>query len=588
MVSVVATIAALALIDKQSLSSDTAFFAKFLMTCSLAMPVMFSFHAMYEVEKKKGSFILLGVGILMLGLFFRGVSSAIVGHDISQIWVYRFFMWNGAFHLLAAFCTFYILRETNGFWQWNRNLFLGFLLAALYALVLYAGLAIAIVAITQLFNIDVDEKIYAKLWVVIALMFQPLIFLGATPRPIQRLQEDVSYPNGLRIFTQYILLPLVVIYFLILYVYMGKIIVQWNLPKGWVSYLIISFSVSGILSLLLLHPLIEKEEYSWVRWVNRLYYFLLIPLVGLMLISIGIRIQQYGITPNRYIILVLAIWLGLLSLYFTFFPKRNIILIPISLAVLGVFCSFGPWGIFEASINSQMRILEQTLKQNHLFQNGKFVVRPDTLPPPSSQVSGQIQSTIDLLNHLNYGDNLSKWIPKEWEKDSLVDAFQRVNTSKLSQKLGIPLNSYDYQDPTAPRNIDVFCPDIHLTKGLDIGSGYTHLGAFLVCLDGNNMCYSPNFPEGLDIQLKENLLILTNKKDPSYDTLSLASVINFLQKDFDLEKESYLNGNAITPDKMTVEKIGKYRILMTSLQLSYQAKKPQRIQKVEGYVLWKK
>ena len=59
-----------------------------------------------------------------------------------------------AFHLLAAFAAFVGTHEENGFWQFNRALFMRFWTATLFAGVLFAGLAIALLSIDALFGVD--------------------------------------------------------------------------------------------------------------------------------------------------------------------------------------------------------------------------------------------------------------------------------------------------------------------------------------------------------------------------------------------------------------------------------------------------
>ena len=50
---------------------------------------------------------------------------------------------------------------------------------------------------------------------------------------------------------QFILIPLVGLYLLILYVYGLQILFTWELPKGGLTYLILSFSIAGMLAVLL-------------------------------------------------------------------------------------------------------------------------------------------------------------------------------------------------------------------------------------------------------------------------------------------------------------------------------------------------
>jgi hypothetical protein len=81
-----------------------------------------------------------------------------------------------AFHLFVAFSPFMDQGHINGFWQFNKVLFLRFLTATLYSAVLYGGLAIALVAIDGLFNVDIHWRTYLSVFAVIAAGFSPVFF----------------------------------------------------------------------------------------------------------------------------------------------------------------------------------------------------------------------------------------------------------------------------------------------------------------------------------------------------------------------------------------------------------------------------
>ncbi|MBK9320884.1 MAG: DUF4153 domain-containing protein [Bacteroidetes bacterium] len=124
-----------------------------------------------------------------------------------------------------------------------------------------------------------------------------VLFIRSSSR-FSRLEKENDYPNGLRIFTQFVLLPLVTIYLGILYVYELKILITMNWPRGWVSYLVIGFSTAGILALLLVWPLRNDDRYKWVKTFTRLFYIALLPLIALLFFSIYIRVKEYGITET--------------------------------------------------------------------------------------------------------------------------------------------------------------------------------------------------------------------------------------------------------------------------------------------------
>ena len=264
--------------------------------------------------------------------------------------ILRFVMISFGFHLLVAFAPFIGKKDQiNGFWQFNRSLFLRFLAGALYSAVLFLGLSAAVGSMNFLFNFDFEGDTFAIMWIWIAGMFQTLFFLSAVPLDTDALEYDRSYPKGLKLFTQYVLSPLASVYVLILLAYEIKIIVQWNMPKGLVSSLILGYAVFGILSILLVYPLRNLEGNTWIRSFSKSFYFLLIPLLVLLYLAIGARVGRYGITEERYFVLVLALWLTFVTIYFLLSVKQNIMIIPVSLSIVTLFSVYGPFNAFSVS-----------------------------------------------------------------------------------------------------------------------------------------------------------------------------------------------------------------------------------------------
>jgi hypothetical protein len=293
----------------------------------------------------------------------------------------RFFLMSLAGHLLVAFAAFTGKEQLQGFWQFNKTLFLRVLTSVLYGIVLFLGLAAAIGATNFLFNFNFEWDTYAVLWVWIVGMFTTIFFLAGVPVETHFLDDDQSYPKGLKIFTQYVLIPLSTVYVIILLAYEIKILIAWNLPKGLVSNLILGYAVFGILSLLLVYPIREQAENKWIKTFARSFYFLLIPLLFLLFVAVGARVFKYGITEFRYFLILLACWLLFISVYFLLFKKQNIKLIPISLCILTLLAIYGPQSAFSVSLYSQRRIIIKFFERNNAFKNGKL------MPVDSTKIS---------------------------------------------------------------------------------------------------------------------------------------------------------------------------------------------------------
>jgi hypothetical protein len=370
---------------------DEGWLVRLVMTANLGLLLSLSatlFTQSREMSKRNSFLIKLGAAIFASSLIF------IIDPTAREADYIRFFLLSLAFHLLVAFAAFTGKGQVNGFWQFNKTLFLRFLTSILYGVVLFLGIAAAIGATNFLFNFHFEWDTYAILWVWIVGMFTTTFFLAGVPVDTAALNEDLSYPKALKIFTQYVLIPLSTIYVLILLAYEIKILIQWRLPKGLVSDLILSYAVFGILSLLLVYPIREHDGNKWLKTYARSFYFLMVPLLGLLFVAVGARVFKYGITEWRYFLIVLACWLLFISVYFLAFKKQNIKLIPISLCVLTLLSVYGPQSAFSVSMYSQRRIIIKFFEKNNALKQGLFV------PIDSTHIDPKAAS--EAVAQLNY------------------------------------------------------------------------------------------------------------------------------------------------------------------------------------------
>src|SRR5438067_1030200 len=82
-------------------------------------------------------------------------------------------------------------------------------------------LALALVARHKLLGVSVPADTYGHLWAIFAFFFHPWFLLSGIPRDYRYLDELDDYPIGIKIFTQFVLIPLVTVYLAILLLYLG-------------------------------------------------------------------------------------------------------------------------------------------------------------------------------------------------------------------------------------------------------------------------------------------------------------------------------------------------------------------------------
>ncbi len=355
--------------------SETSFGLRLLLVGGLGLPIL----AALALLKERRPSIWTNVGWPALAVVALVAFGLLMFRWPQPVFLRRLVQYSLAAHLLAAFLPFVGGSQLRGFWQYNRILFLRFLTAQLFAQVLYAGFAVALLALDKLFGLNFDEIRYPQLWAIVSIMFGTMYFLGGIPENLDALESDTTYPTGIRIFAQYILLPIVAVYVVILTLYLGKVLVTREWPSGWIGYLVSSVSVLGVLSLLFLHPVRQRQESRWVDTYGRLFYIVMLPALGMLLAALGKRVDQYGITENRYFLFVLAVWLAGLCVFYLITRSANIRWFPLTLCVVAALTTFGPWGAYAVSRRSQESRLDELLAKAGMLVDEKAVPVATTL-----------------------------------------------------------------------------------------------------------------------------------------------------------------------------------------------------------------
>ena len=364
------TIAAVFVVELESTNRELEnVFIRLIMAAEMALLLSFAATLFAEDKKLNTSKKLM---LRLAGVFLAVLLFFLIRPEERQSDYVRFLLLALAFHLLVAFAAFTGKNRVHAFWQFNKTLFLRILTSALYSAVLFLGISAAIGAMNFLFGFKFEWDTFLILWIWIVGMFNTVFFLAGVPENFTALELDNSYPKNLKLFTQYVLIPLASIYVLILLAYEIKILLQWSLPKGLVSNLILSYAVFGILSLLLVYPIRNLDENKWLKTYSRYFYFLLIPLLLLLFVAVGTRVSNYGVTERRYFLIVLALWLLFITVYFLLSKKQNIKLIPISLCVVTLLAIYGPQSAFAVAKQSQRLILVRVFQKYHAVFNGKI------------------------------------------------------------------------------------------------------------------------------------------------------------------------------------------------------------------------
>lgn len=494
--------------------------AKVGILCILFLPLFFSTEV-FEERRLTPKFLIRGIVVIaLLVLFFYGSPQAdYILNDTT--FLIKFIVLGLAFHLLASVSPYLFDSKTTSFWHYNKTLFINILTAFIYSGTLSVGLSLALLGIQNLFELKINEDWYFYIFGGINIFFNTLIFVSKLP-DFKKIDIDLDYPLGLKYFTQFVLLPLVAIYLSILIAYESKIIFEWTLPKGWVSSMVLASAIFGILAFLLIHPL--KKDNKWIHSFGNLYYWILLPLIVLMLVAIYVRIKQYGITEPRYFVALLALWLLGISLYFSISKFDNIKLIPFSLLIVGLVGIYGPFNAFQSSRINQTNRMVSVLVNKNLLKNGKISL-PRNLELKKVELE-RFQAALEYLSE-RQPDALKGYLTEKQFKQ-----LKQENSEYQRSELIFKLLNFESKYGSH-KNFYFSCKDCEVYN-LDKAD-------YLIDTDSKKM--------GKDILKIDNDAIAW-----SLDSSKLVLIINETEKvSFDLNSLIYLNGNTIPKQKLTFE-----------------------------------
>lgn len=361
----------------------------------------------------------------------------------------RYLQWALYSHLLVSFAPFLKQSHPRAFWSFNYRIFTSFLISRFFGGFLFIGLILALTAMSSLLELSVPSTAYGSLATLCLVTVSTFHFLALVPtNPVSSTDTNEESPKLLKIFCQYILVPLNAVYILILYAYMLKIILSGQWPQGMISWLVAAASILGIFALLMMTTFFHQIENKWMKTFQTLYYVSIIPLLVMGLLAVAKRVEQYQLTEKRYVLILLCLWLMGIAIYNLISKKKNIILIPVSLFLVTLLTSFGPWGIYQVAWHSQSNRLEMILKKYNALKDGLMIPNENEF---SKEDALEFREALTYLVRAQTSDTMPPFFSvsdrseletiaknKNYSLSTDVDAFMR-------KKLKVP-NTFDRSD----------------------------------------------------------------------------------------------------------------------------------------------
>jgi hypothetical protein len=337
-----------------------------------------------------------------------------------------------AFILAIFFGSYTKKGSAIPFWNFTTDTIIKAVISTIFAGVLMGGISLAFTAIDILFKAKLSHHIYLYLAIVCFFLFWPIYFLANIPSGEEKQDNTARFNKFLKIFSLYIVLPILLIYTSILYAYLFKIIFEWQLPNGWVSWLVSALGVGGIMATILMHPIYLEHKSKSGDLFCRYFPMVILPLLVLMTIGIFRRFNDYGLTINRLLVIIFNFWMYGIAIYLIFTRSKGIRMIFISFALIAFLAAIGPWNIFSITRQSVFGKIEETLTKNHILTNGKIDFSKQSASRLDSVTYANLESALRYMNS-NFGINSIQPLFKDTLSKShfyiLIDDIKSVYSS---------------------------------------------------------------------------------------------------------------------------------------------------------------
>lgn len=309
-----------------------------------------------------------------------------------------------------------------------------FIISNIYSFIVFVGMSSIVFAMNSLFNFNFGSIVYLRLGIISFILFNVITFFQDFPK-VRDSFTDYKYPKAFKILLVYIITPLVIIYTLILLIYFIKILVLWQIPNNLIVNLVIWFSSFAVIYLFFLS---RVDSIAFINKFKVIFPISLFPLLAMMFFAIYLRISEYGLTENRYIVIAAGLWVFLSLIYYIFYRNNSNITIPIFLAIIILITGIGPASAIRLSTRSQNARFERLLKENNMIA-GQYINSDVNV---DSSVKNQIIDIVSYMDKRNRIEEL-KYLPKDFKLSE--ENFTRVFgfSNKIEDKTYL---GYSYTD----------------------------------------------------------------------------------------------------------------------------------------------
>ena len=325
------------------------------------------------------------------------VAIAIIGmtNDNADFYLTSSKFWGASFIALLVLLGFPFEKNNKGFTYRNfTNLFhLG--LATMVWLLVFGLVAAILFTITTLFNVEFSDSFYQHFYTSLGIFTQPLFFLVFEQR---QAKSEMTLDRISEILVNFVLASALMVFTVLLYAYVVRIIFEGVLPKGMLANITLPYLLGG-LGVYALRSICAKAR--WETFFKFYPYLAIVPIV-LLWLAIDRRISAYAWTEPRIYLVALATAITI-AYAILIVPKARQYRLISGVVMVAIFAMTWVVKPQEIAYQSQTARFQQLLKKLNL-----------------SDGSGKIRDDVDFVERL---ENMPKSDLKDWDELDKVSDY---------------------------------------------------------------------------------------------------------------------------------------------------------------------
>ncbi len=401
--------------------------------------------------------IMSGISILLYVLIAQILVAVVCNNPMNEGWLWlRYAVTFSIIHLIYAYFLSRISSGNDMYWQLNVVHLFYFLGNVLLAFLIFGATSLILLLIDYLFlpGQVVDDEWIGTIALWSFLFYHPLAYCQSLLR--NRISKVALNDDLFMKSVSYVFIPLMCVYIVIMLAYFVKLGIQWQWPRGGVSYWIAGLSVAGTLIYLLGHPYLKNGVTRLNKIFHKYFFILLFPILLLLFAAVYARVAAYGWTEHRYFVVVAGLCLAIISIYFIFSKEKRLEIIPLALAISLFIGNFGPWNAYKTAVSSQHDELTHLMNKYDMIQTDGLKALDTTI---SSEDDRRIRNIVRYLkNRQAMSPFILKYDPHWHSKiseDSLL-TFDQALFQKLNYNSSVNTNyRIEISDSDAIKKVDL-------------------------------------------------------------------------------------------------------------------------------------